>query len=761
MIFDFRDCTLDDEACELRRDGEPVALQPRVLDVLIYLIRNHDRVVPKNELLDEIWAGVAVGDAVLTRAINLARGAVGDAGSDQAVIRTVPRKGYRFCAKVSARDTTARDRGEAQRLAEDAFAANDWEATLAALTDAEAEAALDARDFELRAWSLKWTAHYAEAYPAFERAHTLYLEDGEARDAARIALQLVRDYSLSNQTASAAGWLHRGVELLEDLPEGEEHAMLAWLKSRTHSNFLGNLEAGLEEADRAIEIARRVGSRNTEALGLLDRGHALLALGRVEEAAAIHDEVAAIAMSGALDVQTTGSIYCSVIWGCRNRGDWRRASEWTDRSTHWCESAQVAEFPGLCTLHRGEVLRLQARFEAAEREILRACDDLLISMPRIAGDAFNELGEIRFRRGDDSGAREAFRRAVELGMEPEPGLSRLRVEEGDAEGALKGLDRALADSRLNPSERRPLLLTAKIEAALACGQRDVAREALAALEAQPELWSSPAHTAEVTACRGRVLLAEGRPADAIRELQASRRGWLEIGAAYEAGRAQMVLAAALEADGDPGGARLEWEAAQDAFARVGAQREVQRVSRRLSRLTAAGEPGAEAARTVRTFLFTDIVDSTRLVELLGDAHWETLRRWHHRTLQAEFAEHGGEVVGPHEGDGFFVAFVDADAAIECAAAIQRTLAAHREQHGFAPQVRIGAHTAESLRRGGDYAGKGIHIAARVTSATGGDAISVTAETLAAAKRPHATGAPVPLDAEGVADPLEVAEIDWR
>jgi len=759
MIFEFQDCSLDDEARELRRAGEPVALQPKVLDVLLYLLRHRDRAVRKNELLDEVWAGVAVGDAVLTRAINLARAAVGDAGSNQSIIRTLPRTGYRFCAEVAAR--SAGDRGElspAQREAHAAFEARDWSRTLEALEQAEADAPLTAADLEKRAWSLKWTARYDEGFDAFERAYALYEDAGLARDAARIALQLARDYALSDQNAVAAGWLQRALKLLEDLPEGEEHAMLAWLEGRTQMSLQGNLEAGLRRADETIEIARRVGSSDLEALGLLDRGHGLLALGQIDEATAIHDEVAAIAMGGALDVQTTGTIYCSVIWGCRNRGDWRRASEWTERSTRWCESVHVSQFPGLCTLHRAEVLRLQGRFELAEREILRACDELLISMPMVAGDAFNELGEIRFRRGDLAGAREAFRRAIELGMEPEPGLSRLRVEDGDAEGALKGLERALADTRLNPQERRPLLLTAQIEAALACGRRDVARAALGALEAAPELWSSPAHTAEVEACRGRVLLADGRPAEALPRLQASRRGWLEIGAAYEAGRTQAVLAAALEADGDPSGARLEWEAAHDAFVRVGAQRDAQRVARRLSQLASAAGAGLEADRAVRTFLFTDIVQSTRLVELLGDAHWETLRRWHHRTLQAAFEEYGGEVVGPHEGDGFFVAFVDADAAIDCAASIQRTLASHREEHGFAPQVRIGAHTAESLRRGGDYAGKGIHVAARVAAATAGGAVSVTAATLEASQRPHATGPLEALEVDGVTESLEVANV---
>ena len=437
MIFEFQDCWLDDDACELRRGDEAVALQPKVLEVLLYLIRHRDRVVPKNELLDQVWKDVAVGDGVLTRAVNLARAAVGDAGREQTVIRTLSRKGYRFCAEVRLREGDGTPlRSNALQAVDRAFTARDWRATLAALEAAEAEAPLQAAELEMQAWSLLWEARFAESTTSFERAHAAYEEAGDR-------------------------------------------------------------EAALEHAERAIEIARRQGNRDVEALGQLDRGHCLLATGRIDEAIALHDEVAALAMGGGLGVQATGTIYCSVIWGCRNRGDWERASQLTDHSIRWCQNTHVAQFPGLCTLHRAEVLRLRGEFEDAEREVLRACDDLLLSMAFVAGDAFNELGEIRLRRGEFSGAREAFRRAVELGNEPEPGLARLRIEDGDVEGALKGLARSLDRRGLNAQERRVLLLAGQIEAALAAGQRDLARAALQHLEDAPELWSSPAHNAEV------------------------------------------------------------------------------------------------------------------------------------------------------------------------------------------------------------------------------------------------------------------------
>ena len=122
-------------------------------------------------------------------------------------------------------------------------------------------------------------------------------------------------------------------------------------------------------------------------------------------------------------------------------------------------------------------------------------------------------------------------------------------------------------------------------------------------------------------------------------------------------------------------------------------------------------------RVSKTFMFTDIVTSTDLVGLIGDDAWEKLLRWHDRELRKSFAEHQGDEV-QHTGDGFFVAFEQAADGVECAVDIQRRLVRHRQEHGFAPLVRIGLHTAEATSQAGDFSGRGVHIAARIGAAAG-------------------------------------------
>ena len=162
-------------------------------------------------------------------------------------------------------------------------------------------------------------------------------------------------------------------------------------------------------------------------------------------------------------------------------------------------------------------------------------------------------------------------------------------------------------------------------------------------------------------------------------------------------------------------------------------------------------------------MFTDIVGSTALVEAIGDEAWHDLLRWHDDALRRCFASTAGEEVH-RTGDGFFVAFPDARSALECAVAIQRTLADHRRDHGFAPGVRVGIHSAEATRAAGDYEGAGVHAAARIAAlAQGGEVLASveTLDTLGEALGDVVTGEPREVSLKGLAKPVLVVAVDWR
>ena len=98
--FLFSDYRLDTDRRELRRGSEPIAMEPQVFDLVVYLVENRDRVVSKDDLFASIWGGRIVSDSTLTSRINAARKAVGDSGDEQKLIRTIARKGFRFVGDV-------------------------------------------------------------------------------------------------------------------------------------------------------------------------------------------------------------------------------------------------------------------------------------------------------------------------------------------------------------------------------------------------------------------------------------------------------------------------------------------------------------------------------------------------------------------------------------------------------------------------------------------------------------------------------------
>jgi len=100
LIFQFSGYSLDVDRRELRCGAALIDVGPQVFDLLVYLIRNRDRVVSRDDLLDAVWEGRIVSESTLTSRINAARRAIGDTGADQALIKTIARRGFRFIGEV-------------------------------------------------------------------------------------------------------------------------------------------------------------------------------------------------------------------------------------------------------------------------------------------------------------------------------------------------------------------------------------------------------------------------------------------------------------------------------------------------------------------------------------------------------------------------------------------------------------------------------------------------------------------------------------
>jgi class 3 adenylate cyclase len=652
---------------------------------------------------------------------------------------------------------------ETLELGRDAYRRHAWQEAAEALSAVERSEGLSPEDLELHAESAWWSGQPDAATESFERAFARYLEQDDRVSAARVALLLSYLSFRRLAPAVAAGWLTRAERLLEGMPDSAAHAWLEIVYSVT-ALFQGRVSEAIDRADRAMELARAHGSPDVDGLAVSFKGLAEIGRGRWQEGLSLVDEAAAAASSGQIGLRAASDIYCNTIAACRDLGDYGRAGQWTDEAERWMRRDSAGGYPGVCRVHRAELKMLRGLWPEAEQEARRACEELeVFRLLNAVGFAYYEIGEVRLRMGDLAAAAEAFDQAYAYGHDAQPGLALLQAAEGDADGAALAVGRALA--ALEDTDGTPAvvwqarLLPAQAEIALARGDHETARNAVEELEAIAANVDRPAFRAAALSARGEVLLHTDRPGEALPVLGKAWRLWAEIELPYESARARLLYGKALIATGDSRSGRRDLRAARTVFERLGATLDLRRVDAMLGTEDAAG--ASNAARVARTFMFTDIVTSSDLIGLIGDEAWDKLLRWHDRELRSSIDRYGGEEV-KHTGDGFFVAFSRAIDGIECAVDVQRRLAAHRDEHGFAPRVRIGLHAAEASRQGRDYSGGGVHIAARIGAAAGADEILVSSAVVDQAGRLRfALSDPRVAALKGIEEPVKVRTVAWR
>jgi class 3 adenylate cyclase len=624
-----------------------------------------------------------------------------------------------------------------------------WRAAYSAFGEVDA-AELSAADLENYGEAAWWSGKIEEAIRHRERAFAAYTSESDTLGAARMALTLGWDYEGRGAFAVSGGWIASAERLLAGLPRTPEHARLVLTHALT-ALFSGQLDRAVELFDEAFGLGKDVGDRDVQMLALSGKGRSFINSGRIDEGLALLDEASASAMCGDLSAHSAGLVYCITISSCQDVGDFRRAAEWTEAANRYCDTLDVTGFPGACRIHRAEAMRLRGDWTAAEAQALAACEELKDFDQMITSAGQYEIGEIRRRRGDFAGAEGAYRVANELGREPQPGMSLVRLAEGKVEAALAGINRSVQETT------EPLFrlrrLPAQVEIAIAAGDLRTARAAADEAEQIVDSYKiggrrAAAFDATVHFARGQILLAEKDWDGAIAALKRARQEWQGVGAPYETARARAALGIAYRRSGDEHAATGELEGALATFERLGALPDEARVKELLGRV-----------ETRRTFLFTDIVDSTRLLDTLGDAKWRRLLARHDEVIRGAIADSGGEVV-KHTGDGFFASFESGKAAVEAAVAIQRALA----DEIVAPDVRIGAHSGGAFRtdsESSDYGGQGVHVASRIGAAAGPGEILVSTETLEGAGGSFRLSEPRRESLKGVETPVEVVSVGWR
>jgi tetratricopeptide (TPR) repeat protein len=569
MRHSFGPYILDEHARELSLHGTSVSIQPLVFDLLVHLVRNAGRVVPKDELMDTLWPDVNVTESSLQRLVSLARRALEPGGLGTA-IRSFVRHGYRFSVDQPALFTAMPPEvGSADRTtALDCIRRRDWEPACRAFETVDSSVKLTASDFDAWALAVECRGRPADAIPILIRAVAAHLAEGQPHLAARDAVTLAKLELERSAPSAAAGWMDRAEALKMGAEDARTDAYFLWMKSRM-SSFSGRSEEALELALSANRAAETCGDPGLIALTLAYVGFFKIALGQVDLGVNDQNHAAAIALSSGVDPIFGSTIYCNILWACRTFPDWRRARQWSQGFDAWCE-ANYAEIPGTCDLHRAEVLGAQRSLDDALRAIDTALPKLSDEESWAIGDGFRVRGDVKAMIGDFEGARADYAVAYSMGWDAEPGNAILLAEDGKVVAALAALDRALAGTTWYHLQRRGHLLAHKARIAAVGGLTEIALQTMSEIELDGQRSRQPAVHALMNETRYH--LGCGGDTDALGALFLARDLWNSAGLEYQAARVRLKLARELLSSGDAMVAAGELAAAERTGHRIGSRR---------------------------------------------------------------------------------------------------------------------------------------------------------------------------------------------
>jgi DNA-binding CsgD family transcriptional regulator len=459
----------------------------------------------------------------------------------------------------------------------EAFARQAWAEAYAELSAADRHAPLEADDLDRLAASAYLMGKDAESSDIWARAHQEFLNQGQVERAVRCAFWLGFGLLNGGEQARGAGWVARARRLLDERQRDCVERGYLLLPAALECIAAGDYDRAAATFAQAREIGDRFGEPDLVTLAQHGRGRSLIRLGQVREGVALLDEAMVAVEAGDVSPMVVGDVYCSVIAGCLEVFDLRRAREWTAEMSRWCEAhSDLVAYSGQCLVRRAEILQLHGAWPEAVDAAQRACERCAQGADRAAiGAAWYQRAELHRLHGESAEAEEAYRHASRWGRTPQPGLAQLRLAEGQIEAAA-GAIRLAVDEAVE-RRRRSRLLPAYVEVMLAAGDVQAgcaAADELAQIAAElgaPLLAAAAAHA------RGAVRLAQGDAQAGLAALRKAWTAWQEIEAPYEMARVRVLIALACRRLGDRDAAEMELDAARWVFQQLGAAAELARL----------------------------------------------------------------------------------------------------------------------------------------------------------------------------------------
>lgn len=458
-----------------------------------------------------------------------------------------------------------------------AFDQQAWRDAYNGLTAAAADEPLEPEDLERLASAAFLIGHGAESHERWLEAHRSHVHNGQVPRAVRCAFWMAFDLLNSGETTRGGAWVDRARRMLAGhRPDCVEAGYVRYVTA-LRAVFSGDVD----EARAAFAEAAAVGEQFDDAelctLARIGLGRCLIYLGHVQDGLSLLDEAMIAVEAREISPIAVGDSYCTVIEGCQELFEVQRAGIWTAALSRWCDGQpELVLYRGQCLIHRAEIMQLHGEWGDAIEEIRQARGRLATPPGQPAlGAAHYVTGDLHRLQGRFGEAEDEYRRAGELGRDPQPGIALLRMAQRRTDAADAAIRRSMAEA--DDPVSRVRLLGPFVEIVLAGGDLDAARAAKEELDALAgQLGGSYLHALSAHV-RGSVQLAAGDPKAALGSLRAAWRGWRELDAPYEAARARVLLASVCRALGDTDGAEMELDAARSVFRSLGAVPDLARI----------------------------------------------------------------------------------------------------------------------------------------------------------------------------------------
>jgi ATP/maltotriose-dependent transcriptional regulator MalT len=476
----------------------------------------------------------------------------------------------------------------------DSYTRRDWPGAYRAFSSIRQRRELDTDDLHALGDAAWWLGLIKETLIISEECYRRYLQEGRPLRAAMDALDAGFSWILRGESAIGSGWLSRARQLLADQPPCAEQAFLIWMDA-SEALAAGDLDAALVAARQVQEAGQQFASPSLTSLGLLSEGMVAIQRGQLKRGFGLLDEAMLPVLAGQVQPEWAGNIYCQMMAVCHDLADFNRARQWTTATQRWCEELSSAVmFLGICRMHRVQLLQLGGQWTRAEAEASVACTELAEMNLEVVAEAHYQRAELLRLKDDLPAADREYRRAEELGRNPQPGLALLHLAQGQVDQAAADLRAALAEVPAATAPRARLLVT-QAEIALAEGDLATAIQADRELAEIADRFPTPGFTAWSHHTSGTIALAQDHVQEALDRLQAALQAYGELEAPYHAARVRVLMADAFDRLGDAKAAAAERDSAVAVFAQLGARHELRLlVNRRQPPYRAVGLTEREA-----------------------------------------------------------------------------------------------------------------------------------------------------------------------